>query len=123
MQTPYAFVKSFGAVIGNLGRGGDDGDPTQVCGNQLHLDTDNVPLWLNGGLYRDKHKRPLEYLNFTYYAQGEDWDFQTSCIRETDEIRELSREQHKIAMDSIDIDIQRVKDEEKVDQGTWKYFV
>lgn len=122
MQTPYAFIKSFGAVIGGMGRGGEDGDPTQVCGTQLHLDTNQVPLWLNGGLYRDKHKQPLEYLNFTHFAQGNDWDFQTSCIRETDKISLLSEKQHQIAMDSIEIDIQRAKDEQMIDEGTWKPF-
>lgn len=117
MQTPYAFVKSFGAVIGNMGRGSDDGEPTQVCGNQLHLDTENVPLWLNGGLYRNKNKLPLEYLNFTHFAQGQDWEFETNCIRETDKISQLSTKQRKIALDSIDIDIQRAKDEQMIDQG------
>ncbi|KAG2208296.1 hypothetical protein INT47_006152, partial [Mucor saturninus] len=122
MQTPYAFIKSFGAVIGNMGRGGEDGDPTQVCGNQLHLDTEQVPLWLNGGLYRDKHKQPLEYLNFTHFAQGNDWDFQTSCIRETNRISVLSKTLHQVAMDSIQIDIQRAKDEEMIDAGTYQPF-
>jgi hypothetical protein len=121
MQTPYAFVKSFGAVIGNMGRGGDDGETTQVCGVQLHLDTEDVPLWLNGGLYRNKNKAPpLEYLNFTHYSQGEDWEFTTHCIKNTDKISKLSTKQRNIALASIDIDIQRVKDQELLDQGLWR---
>ncbi|OAD07974.1 glycosyltransferase family 71 protein, partial [Mucor lusitanicus CBS 277.49] len=54
MQTPYAFVKSFAGVIGNHGRGGDDGSPDYLCGNEIHFDANEKPLWLNGGLYRNK---------------------------------------------------------------------
>lgn len=120
MQTPYSFVKSFGGVIGNMGRGGNDGETTQVCGVQLHLDTEGLPLWLNGGLYRNKNKSPpLEYLNFTHYAEGEDWQFETHCIKNTDKIFELPNRQRSVALASIKIDIQRVKDQELIDQGKW----
>jgi hypothetical protein len=120
MQTPYAFIKSFGAVIGNMGRGSEDGATNQVCGVQLHLDTDDKPLWLNGGLYRNKYKSPVEYLNFTHFAEGEDWEFATHCIKNTDKIQPLDPEQRKVALAAIDIDILRVKDQELIDQGLWK---
>ena len=120
MQTPYAFVKSFGAVIGGMGRGGEDGEPTQVCGVHLHLDTKEEPLWINGGLYRDKYKDSPEYLEFSHYAQGEDWEFATHCIKDTDKISVLSDKQRQIALASIEIDKERIKHEVLVDQGLWK---
>ncbi|KAI9483045.1 MAG: mannosyltransferase putative-domain-containing protein [Benjaminiella poitrasii] len=120
MQTPYAFVKSFGAVIGGMGRGGDDGEPDQVCGVQLHLDPHDKPLWFNGGVYRNKHARPVEYLNFTHFSEGNDWEFNTHCIRDTDKIRELDPEQRKIALASVEIDKQRVNDEKLLDEGKWR---
>jgi hypothetical protein len=120
MQTPYAFLKSFGAVIGNMGRGGDDGEPHQVCGIQLHLDTEDTPFWFNGGLYRNKYKPSVEYLNFTHFAEGEDWEFTTSCIKNTDKIQPLDPEQRKIALAAIEIDILRIKDQELIEQGLWK---
>ncbi|KAG1448252.1 hypothetical protein G6F56_008998 [Rhizopus delemar] len=120
VQTPYAFVKSFGAVIGNMGRGGDDGEPTQVCGVQLHLDTSQRPLWLNGGLYRNKYSNPLEYLNFTHFAQGDDWEFATHCIKNTDKIAELDPDQRSVALAAVELDKQREKDQELLDQGRWK---
>lgn len=119
-QTPYAFIKSFGAVIGNMGRGGEDGEPTQVCGVQLHLDTESRPLWFNGGLYRNKYKEPLEYLNFTHFAQGEHWEFATHCIKDTDKISELGPDQRTVALAAIEIDKQREKDQALLDQGRWK---
>ncbi|OBZ87382.1 putative alpha-1,3-mannosyltransferase MNN1 [Choanephora cucurbitarum] len=120
MQTPYTFIKSYGAVIGGMGRGGSDGDPSRVCGVHLHLDTYGKPLWLNGGLYRNKYVQPLEYMSFTHFAEGEDWDFQTFCIRETDKIRPIAPEQRRIALAAIEIDKQRVKDEELIESGQWK---
>lgn len=121
MQTPYAFVKSFGAVIGGMGRGGEDGEPTQVCGVHLHLDTEEVPFWINGGLYRNKHKQgTLEYLNFSHFAQGEDWEFATHCIKDTDKISELSPEQRNVAKAAINLDIQRIQDQNLLDQGLWR---
>ncbi|CAO3683649.1 hypothetical protein G6F70_004236 [Rhizopus microsporus] len=120
MQTPYAFIKSFGAVIGNMGHGGQDGEPTQVCGVQLHLDTTGTPLWFNGGLYRNKYKETLEYLNFTHFAQGDDWEFETHCIKNTDKIHELSPDQRSIALAAIELDKQREKDERLLEQGLWK---
>lgn len=53
VQTPYSFIKSYGAVIGSLD---DQPDGSKVCGNQLHLGVDRQPLWWNGGLLRDKNK-------------------------------------------------------------------
>ncbi|KAI8875644.1 glycosyltransferase family 71 protein [Backusella circina FSU 941] len=120
MQTPYAFIKSYGGVIGGFGQGGDDGEPTQVCGVQLHLDTNNVPLWYNGGVYRNKNKQPLEYLSFTHFAQGNDWEFKTHCIRDTDKITELDPELQRIGLASIEIDKKRIVDEELIEEGKWK---
>ncbi|KAI8973405.1 mannosyltransferase putative-domain-containing protein [Mycotypha africana] len=102
MQTPYAFVKSHGAVIGGLGDAGAEGT---VCGNQLHLDLrDNRPWWWNGGILRDKNKWDDRYLKFTHYAEGEDWQFETSCIKEKDKIRELSTQEKQIGALLIKMD-------------------
>ncbi|KAI9005827.1 mannosyltransferase putative-domain-containing protein [Phycomyces nitens] len=117
VQTPYAFIKSYGAVIGGLG---DGGDPTMVCGNQLHLDIDQEPLWWNGGLLRDKNKWPDRYLTFTHFSQGVDWVFETSCIRETDKIQEFSAKDRKAALEYVTLDQQRRKDQDLIDQGIWK---
>ncbi|KAI8991825.1 mannosyltransferase putative-domain-containing protein [Mycotypha africana] len=119
-QTPYAFNKFYGAVIGQMGRGGDDGSPENVCGNQLHVDINHVPLWFNGGLYRHKYDYDnLTYLEFTHYAEGEDWDFDTHCLNDHDKIREVHPEQRTIAMASIEIDKKREKDEALLEKGEW----
>ncbi|KAI8393583.1 mannosyltransferase putative-domain-containing protein [Radiomyces spectabilis] len=117
VQSPYSFIKSYGAVIGGLG---DGGDASRVCGNQLHLDTDGQPLWWNGGLLRDKNKWPDRYLKFTHYAEGEDWDFETSCIKETDKIREFTADEQHLAQKYIELDAARRADEELLDKGLWK---
>ncbi|KAI8388803.1 mannosyltransferase putative-domain-containing protein [Radiomyces spectabilis] len=117
MQTPYAFVKSYGAVIGGLG---DAGDKNNVCGNQLHLDAQGKPWWWNGGLLRDKHRWADRYLIFTHYAEGEDWHFETSCIKETDKIHAFTETDKGIATRYIALDQQRRKDEALIEQGTWE---
>ncbi|KAG2229247.1 hypothetical protein INT48_000556 [Thamnidium elegans] len=101
IATPYSFVKSFGAVIGGLG---DAGAAENVCGNQLHLDANNKPMWWNGGLLRDKNKWEDRYMTFTHFAQGEDWEFETSCIKETDKITELTKHERDIGTKLIEMD-------------------
>ncbi|KAI9356942.1 mannosyltransferase putative-domain-containing protein [Pilaira anomala] len=100
-STPYSFIKSFGAVIGGLGDAGAD---NTVCGNQLHLDSNNKPMWWNGGLLRDKNKWENRYMKFTHFAEGQDWEFGTSCIRETDKIVELSDYEKEIGAKLIAMD-------------------
>ncbi|KAI7855018.1 mannosyltransferase putative-domain-containing protein [Circinella umbellata] len=117
VQTPYSFIKTYGGVIGGLG---DAGDPSMVCGNQLHFGVDRQPLWFNGGLLRDKNQWPDRYLKFTHYAEGNDWEFGTSCIKDTDRIREFTAEEQKIAAKFVELDQLRRKDEEKIQQGLWK---
>ncbi|KAG0167694.1 hypothetical protein DFQ28_005802 [Apophysomyces sp. BC1034] len=117
VQTPYAFVKSYGAVIGGLG---DAGASNNVCGNQLHLDVNNKPWWWNGGLVRDKYKMPDRYLTFTHYAEGEDWDFDTSCVKDTDKIHRFTSKEHQLALSYVELDKQRQKDESMINDGTWK---
>ncbi|KAF7726992.1 hypothetical protein EC973_008105 [Apophysomyces ossiformis] len=117
VQTPYAFVKSYGAVIGALG---DAGAADNVCGNQLHMDANDQPWWWNGGLVRDKYKMADRYLTFTHYAEGEDWDFDTSCVKNTDKIRNFTDEQHQIALSYVELDKQRKKDEDRINDGSWQ---
>lgn len=109
ISAPYAFIKSFGAVIGGLG---DAGAAGTVCGNQLHLDTDNKPMWWNGGLLRDKNRWDDRYMKFTHFAQGEDWEFGSSCIQETDRIVELSKGEKGIGAQLIAMDKKRKQRQE-----------
>ncbi|KAI8879398.1 glycosyltransferase family 71 protein [Backusella circina FSU 941] len=104
VQTPYTFVRSYGAVIGGLG---DAGNKDTVCGNQLHLDANQKPLWWNGGILRDKNRWSDRYLKFTHYAQGEDWQFETSCIKNKDKISKLSSKEQKLGALYIEIDKKR----------------
>ncbi|KAI8376711.1 mannosyltransferase putative-domain-containing protein [Choanephora cucurbitarum] len=105
VQTPYAFVRSYGAVIGGLGDEGADGT---VCGNQLHLDTnDNRPWWWNGGLLRDKNRWDDRYLRFTHFAEGENWEFESSCINDKDKIRQLNSREKGIGEQLIAMDKER----------------
>ncbi|KAG1055627.1 hypothetical protein G6F43_002426 [Rhizopus delemar] len=113
MQTPYAFVRSVGAVLGGLGDAGAEGT---VCGNQLHLDADNKPWWWNGGLLRDKNKWENRYLKFTHFAEGENWQFETSCIKNKDKIQELTEEEKRIGNRLISMDKERRKKEEEMEE-------
>ncbi|KAL0089167.1 mannosyltransferase putative-domain-containing protein [Phycomyces blakesleeanus] len=116
VQTPYAFVKSYGAVIGGLG---DGGNSANVCGNQLHLDIDGDPLWWNGGLLRDKNKWDNRYMMVTHFAEGEDWEFDTSCIKETDKIRTFSNKDKDLGKLYQKYDAQRKKEEKSIEEDTW----
>ncbi|GAN08195.1 conserved hypothetical protein [Mucor ambiguus] len=121
-QTPYAFVKSYAGVIGSHGRGDTDGSPEYICGNQIHLDAEGRPLWLNGGLYRNKHaKGGLEYLNFTHFSTGSDWDFGSSCIKNKDTVHDLDPVQRVHALASIEIDKKRAIDQELLEKNEWKF--
>lgn len=122
MQTPYAFVKSFAGVIGNHGRGGDDGSPDYLCGNEIHFDANEKPLWLNGGLYRNKHaKNGFEYLNFTYYALGNDWELKPGCLKSKDNIHVLDPQQKSYALASIELDKKTIADQQLLEKGEWKF--
>jgi hypothetical protein len=66
VQEPYAFMRNYGGVIGELRP-----DNTQsVCGAQLHEDYQGRPLWWNGGLYRNKNEGITRYLEFGYWMSG-----------------------------------------------------
>ncbi|KAL7323854.1 hypothetical protein PS15p_210451 [Mucor circinelloides] len=122
MQTPYAFVKSFAGVIGDHGRGGDDGSPDYLCGNEIHFDANEKPLWLNGGLYRNKHaKNGLEYLNFTYYAFGDEWELKSGCLKSKENMYLLDPEQKTYALASIELDKKTIEDQRLLEKGEWKF--
>ncbi|KAI8978158.1 mannosyltransferase putative-domain-containing protein [Pilobolus umbonatus] len=101
VQTPYAFVRSVGGVIGGIG---DGGNKSTVCGNLVHLGADNRPLWWNGGLLRNKNKWASRYMKFEHFAEGEKWDFDNSCIKETDKIRKLNQRERKLGAEYIKLD-------------------
>ncbi|KAG1472102.1 hypothetical protein G6F56_001739 [Rhizopus delemar] len=104
-QTPYAFVRSIGAVLGGLGDAGAEGT---VCGNQLHLDAvDNRPWWWNGGLLRDKNRWSNRYLTFSHFAEGSDWQFETSCIKEKNKIQKLTEKEQELGNRLIEMDKER----------------
>ncbi|KFH64343.1 hypothetical protein MVEG_10168 [Podila verticillata NRRL 6337] len=66
VQEPYAFIKNYGGVIGELRTDNDQ----SVCGAQLHEDHRGRPLWWNGGLYRNKNAGVTRYLDFGYWMTG-----------------------------------------------------
>ncbi|KAF9579147.1 hypothetical protein BGW38_004723 [Lunasporangiospora selenospora] len=66
IQEPYAFMRSYGGVIGELREGNDK----SVCGAQMHQDHLRQPLWWNGGLYRNKNSGVTRNLNFGYWMDG-----------------------------------------------------
>ncbi|KAF9185280.1 hypothetical protein BGZ51_002755 [Haplosporangium sp. Z 767] len=66
IQEPYAFMRSYGGVIGEL----RPDDNESVCGAQLHQDHRGQPLWWNGGLYRNKNSGVNRYLQFDYWMAG-----------------------------------------------------
>jgi len=66
IQEPYAFMRNYGGVIGELR---EDNDKS-VCGAQLHEDHLGRPLWWNGGLYRNKNSGVYRYLEFDYWMTG-----------------------------------------------------
>jgi hypothetical protein len=71
------------------------------------LDSNNKPWWWNGGILRDKNKWENRYMKFTHFAEGEDWEFGTSCIKETDRITELTPTEQEIGTKLIALDKQR----------------
>ncbi|KAF9305930.1 hypothetical protein BGZ74_008264 [Mortierella antarctica] len=66
IQDPYAFMRNYGGVIGEL----REDNKNSVCGAQLHQDSEGKPLWWNGGLYRNKNKGVTRNLNFGYWMSG-----------------------------------------------------
>ncbi|KAG0300171.1 hypothetical protein BGZ98_009405 [Dissophora globulifera] len=66
VQEPYAFMRNYGGVIGQL----REDDDQSVCGAQLHEDHQGRPLWWNGGLYRNKNSGVYTYLDFGYWMSG-----------------------------------------------------
>ncbi|KAG0281044.1 hypothetical protein BGZ95_007244 [Linnemannia exigua] len=66
VQEPYAFMRNYGGVIGEL----RPDDENSVCGAQLHEDHKGYPLWWNGGLYRNKNEGVTRYLEFGYWMTG-----------------------------------------------------
>ncbi|KAF9114829.1 hypothetical protein BGX27_009666 [Mortierella sp. AM989] len=66
VQEPYAFVRNYGGVVGELG----ENDDTSVCGAQLHLDHRGNPFWWNGGVMRNKNEGIGRPLLFGYWMSG-----------------------------------------------------
>lgn len=66
VQEPYAFIKNYGGVIGELRTDNNQ----SVCGAQLHEDHRGRPLWWNGGLYRNKNAGVTRNLDFGYWMTG-----------------------------------------------------
>ncbi|KAI9279058.1 mannosyltransferase putative-domain-containing protein [Umbelopsis sp. AD052] len=114
-QTPYAFMKSYGAALGGLAR---EGDTKRVCGNQLHVGTDGRPFWWNGGLARDKNRHAEEYTEYTHFATGNNWEFTTNCIQETDHVYQTTPEEQRIVERFIQIDKVRKEEELMAKNGS-----
>ncbi|KAG0213518.1 hypothetical protein BGX28_004154 [Mortierella sp. GBA30] len=119
VQEPYAFVKSYGGVIGEM-----RDDPRQeneilreqaqgqgsvleqkkdiqrrlidvpsVCGAQLHQDYLGRPMWWNGGLMRNKNEGIKRDLDFGFWMAGGGMQTRRErFVREKDMLRELMRD-------------------------------
>lgn len=114
-QTPYAFIKSYGAAFGGKAL---EGDTNRVCGNQLHLGTDGRPFWWNGGIARDKNKHADEYTKYSHFASGNNWEFLTSCVQETDKVYETTPEEQHIVEQFIQLDIARKQEKASIGNNT-----
>ncbi|KAF9545782.1 hypothetical protein EC957_010530 [Mortierella hygrophila] len=63
---PYAFVRNYGGVIGELNSDTDQ----SICGAQMHLDYLGKPLWWNSGLVKNKNSDDMRDLSFGYWMSG-----------------------------------------------------
>ncbi|KAF9113946.1 hypothetical protein BGX27_000477 [Mortierella sp. AM989] len=79
VQEPFAFVKSYPGVIGEMRddpRLEEEGterkiiDKPSVCGAQMHLDYLKRPMWWNGGLMRNKNSGIKRDLDFGFLMEG-----------------------------------------------------
>ncbi|KAF9345264.1 hypothetical protein BGX26_003348 [Mortierella sp. AD094] len=66
IQEPYAFVRNYGGVVGEL----REDDDSSVCGALLHLDHRGRPFWWNGGVMRNKNEGIKRDLLFGYWMFG-----------------------------------------------------
>ncbi|KAG0377344.1 hypothetical protein BGX24_006292 [Mortierella sp. AD032] len=66
IQEPYAFVRNYGGVIGEL----KPEDDQSICGAQMHLDYQGRPLWWNSGLVKNKNNDDYRDLYFGYWMSG-----------------------------------------------------
>ncbi|KAF8980149.1 hypothetical protein BGZ46_004578 [Entomortierella lignicola] len=66
IQEPFAFVRSYGGVIGEPG----ENDNTSVCGVQIHLDYRGNPFWWNRGVMKSKNESITRDLVFGYWMSG-----------------------------------------------------
>ncbi|KAG0202383.1 hypothetical protein BGX28_005074 [Mortierella sp. GBA30] len=71
VQEPYAFVKSYGGVIGEMREKKESNiDVRAVCGPMLHLDHMGRLMWWNGGLMRAKHMGITRAPDFRFWISG-----------------------------------------------------
>ncbi|KAI8604469.1 mannosyltransferase putative-domain-containing protein [Dissophora ornata] len=100
VQEPYAFMRNYGGVIGELRPDNDQ----SVCGAQLHEDYQGNPLWWNGGLYRNKNEGITRYLEFGYWMSGDpEWDFRESCLA-GGTVHSLTQREKELANGYVGID-------------------
>ncbi|KAG0055958.1 hypothetical protein BGZ83_006883 [Gryganskiella cystojenkinii] len=116
VQEPYAFMKGYGGVVGQMRTDPRDDvvekvevvegqeppkekparkiiDQPAVCGAQLHTDYLGRPLWWNGGLMRNKNEGWREELSFEFWMDGGGRQRQRErFVRNGDLKRELLRD-------------------------------
>ncbi|KAF9425269.1 hypothetical protein BGZ76_003355 [Entomortierella beljakovae] len=111
VQEPFAFVKSYPGVIGEIR---DDPklegaetkrkiieDPS-VCGAQLHLDYQEQPMWWNGGLMRNKNSGVKRDLNFGFFMKGGGLQvYRERIVLDKEMTRELLRDMELGSMNEI----------------------
>ncbi|KAF9137348.1 hypothetical protein BGX30_010319 [Mortierella sp. GBA39] len=96
VQEPYAFVRNYGGVIGELNP--DDGQ--SICGAQMHLDFQGRPLWWNSGLVKNKNNDDMRDLSFGYWMSGGGNQTNRELFIRNDEMKENLA--YELELDSTD---------------------
>lgn len=145
VQEPYAFIKGYGGVIGEMrtdprldvapsnpeAAGNAEGasepekrtrpivDAPAVCGAQLHTDHQGRPMWWNGGLMRNKNEGWKQELGFHFWMDGGGrQQRREQIVRNEDMKRELLRTLKVQSLESLE---QEKKDPEWIFEESCMY--
>lgn len=96
VQEPYAFIRNYGGVIGEL----KPDDDQSICGAQMHLDYQGRPLWWNSGLVKNKNNEDMRDLYFGYWMSGGGNQTNREFLIKNDEMKEIMA--YELELDSVD---------------------
>ncbi|KAG0282458.1 hypothetical protein BGZ96_000465 [Linnemannia gamsii] len=96
VQEPYAFVRNYGGVIGEL----KVDDDQSICGAQMHLDYQGKPLWWNSGLVKNKNNEDMRDLYFGYWMSGGGNQTNRELLKKNDEMKDNLA--YELELDSVD---------------------